>query len=283
MSVSAGRFHKEAVTFTRCGQTCGTKRTPGRRSPGVVDHGYERTRRAGQPCGQRFGPGDAPGSAWSTSCSPTSRPGSGERAGHAPREHRDHRRPDDFTRTQLEGRLRGQLEDALTAIFGREIRLAVTVNPAARRRDAPASRSPSRQSPSVDYVDRSTCRSAARSRPRRPSPSRRARHRARDPAQPEVHLRDLRHRLVQPVPARRRGRGGRGAGQGLQPAARLRRLRAGQDPPAARDRPLRAQPLHRRQGALRVAARSSPTSSSTRSATTGRTGSSGATATSTCC
>jgi chromosomal replication initiator protein len=37
---------------------------------------------------------------------------------------------DDFTRTQLEGRLRGQLEDALTETFGREIRLAVTVNPA---------------------------------------------------------------------------------------------------------------------------------------------------------
>jgi len=37
---------------------------------------------------------------------------------------------DDFTRTQLEGRLRGQLEDALTLGFGREIRLAVTVNPA---------------------------------------------------------------------------------------------------------------------------------------------------------
>jgi chromosomal replication initiator protein len=36
---------------------------------------------------------------------------------------------DDFTRTQLEGRLRGQLEDALTESFGREIRLAVTVNP----------------------------------------------------------------------------------------------------------------------------------------------------------
>jgi chromosomal replication initiator protein len=35
---------------------------------------------------------------------------------------------DDFTRTQLEGRLRGQLEDALTAIYGHEIRLAVTVN-----------------------------------------------------------------------------------------------------------------------------------------------------------
>jgi chromosomal replication initiator protein len=36
---------------------------------------------------------------------------------------------DDFTRTQLEGRLRGQLEDALTEGFGREIRLVVTVNP----------------------------------------------------------------------------------------------------------------------------------------------------------
>jgi len=36
--------------------------------------------------------------------------------------------PNDFTRTQLEGRLRGQLEDALTVRFGREIRIAVTVN-----------------------------------------------------------------------------------------------------------------------------------------------------------
>ena len=38
--------------------------------------------------------------------------------------------PNDFTRTQLEGRLRAQLEDSLSDIFGREIRLAVTVNPA---------------------------------------------------------------------------------------------------------------------------------------------------------
>ena len=45
---------------------------------------------------------------------------------------------DDFTRTQLEGRLRGQLEDALTAIFGHEIRLAVTVNPALGDGRAPA-------------------------------------------------------------------------------------------------------------------------------------------------
>jgi chromosomal replication initiator protein len=38
--------------------------------------------------------------------------------------------PNDFTRSQLEGRLRGQLEDALTIAFGREIRIAVTVNAA---------------------------------------------------------------------------------------------------------------------------------------------------------
>jgi chromosomal replication initiator protein len=57
---------------------------------------------------------------------------------------------DDFTRTQLEGRLRGQLEDALTESFGREIRLAVTVNPALIDT---AERTPSLQesrSPSVD-------------------------------------------------------------------------------------------------------------------------------------
>ncbi|WP_179519303.1 chromosomal replication initiator protein DnaA [Nocardioides perillae] len=37
--------------------------------------------------------------------------------------------PNDFTRGQLEGRLRPQLEDALSEAFGREIRIAVTVDP----------------------------------------------------------------------------------------------------------------------------------------------------------
>ena len=36
--------------------------------------------------------------------------------------------PDDFTRKRLEGRLRGQLEDALTERFGHEVQLAVTVD-----------------------------------------------------------------------------------------------------------------------------------------------------------
>src|SRR4051812_5463445 len=54
---------------------------------------------------------------------------------------------DDFTRTQLEGRLRGQLEDALTETFGREIRLAVTVNPGLI---PPVTRPQESTSPSVD-------------------------------------------------------------------------------------------------------------------------------------
>ena len=37
--------------------------------------------------------------------------------------------PNDFTRAQLEGRLRTRLEDSLTFAFGQQIRIAVTVNP----------------------------------------------------------------------------------------------------------------------------------------------------------
>jgi chromosomal replication initiator protein len=55
--------------------------------------------------------------------------------------------PDEFTRGQLEGRLRGQLEDALTVAFAREIRLAVTVNPALQ---APTGSAEYDQEPSSD-------------------------------------------------------------------------------------------------------------------------------------
>ena len=72
------------------------------------------------------------------------------------------------------------------------------------------------------------------------------------PAEPALLLRDLRDRVLQPVRPRRGGRGGRGARQGLQPAAGVRRLRTRQDPPAARDRPLRPQPVDRRQDPLRL-------------------------------
>ena len=59
--------------------------------------------------------------------------------------------PNDFTRNQLEGRLRNHIEDALTEGFGREIRMLVTVNPALE--DArPSRRSTNRQ------MDLSLCR-----------------------------------------------------------------------------------------------------------------------------
>ena len=45
--------------------------------------------------------------------------------------------PNDFTRNQLEGRLRNHIEDALSEGFGREIRMLVTVNPALE--DVPSS------------------------------------------------------------------------------------------------------------------------------------------------
>jgi chromosomal replication initiator protein len=46
--------------------------------------------------------------------------------------------PNEFTRSQLEGRLRGQLEDALTEAFARDIRIAVTVNVALESPESPA-------------------------------------------------------------------------------------------------------------------------------------------------
>jgi chromosomal replication initiator protein len=55
---------------------------------------------------------------------------------------------DEFTRGQLEGRLRAEIEEGLTAVFGRDIRLGVTVNPNLVS-DRPAS-------PPSHHVDTST-------------------------------------------------------------------------------------------------------------------------------
>ena len=57
-------------------------------------------------------------------------------------------------------------------------------------------------------------------------------------AQSQVHLRHLRRRLLQPVRARGRTRRRREPVEVLQPAVHLRRRRARQDAPDARDRPL---------------------------------------------
>ncbi|MDE0776486.1 MAG: DnaA/Hda family protein, partial [Nocardioides sp.] len=48
--------------------------------------------------------------------------------------------PNDFTRSQLEGRLRAQLEDALSLSLGLEIRIAVTVDPALEQDEAEVAR-----------------------------------------------------------------------------------------------------------------------------------------------
>ncbi len=45
--------------------------------------------------------------------------------------------PNDFTRVQLEGRLRGELEESLSASFGKSIRIAVAVNPDLEEHDSP--------------------------------------------------------------------------------------------------------------------------------------------------
>ena len=75
VSVSAGRFHKETVTFTRCGQTCGTRSASGPRTRVSATTGTA-TMRAGQPLWTTTRIWRPRGSEWWRSCSPTNRPGS---------------------------------------------------------------------------------------------------------------------------------------------------------------------------------------------------------------
>ena len=169
--------------------------------------------------------------------------------------------PDDYTKDVVETRVREQVTTALSDQLGIQVRLAVTVDPslepaARRRRDPardrharPSSRTPTTTSPTRP---RRSARVPAGGGPVRPRVAEREAIEVEAARlNPKYTLRHLRHRCEQPVRARGRRRGRRGAGQGLQPAVRLRRVRAGQDPPAARDRALRAQPLPRRAGALR--------------------------------
>ncbi|NPC41767.1 chromosomal replication initiator protein DnaA [Nocardioides sp. zg-1230] len=65
--------------------------------------------------------------------------------------------PNDFTRNQLEGRLRNHIEDALSEGFGREIRMLVTVNPALEAEAQP-------------QIDEATDGSSALSTKDRPAP-----------------------------------------------------------------------------------------------------------------
>ena len=75
--------------------------------------------------------------------------------------------PNDFTRNQLEGRLRNHIEDALTEGFGREIRMLVTVNPALEDAEP---------TPVDESTDRSVGLSTYDQGPFEPTPAPRAEH-----------------------------------------------------------------------------------------------------------
>ena len=122
--------------------------------------------------------------------------------------------PNDFTREWIEGHFLGLIGAAVQDVD----RLASADRAAARRR----------------RPRREDGRGAGRGRASRAAPiASPARERR---LQPEVHVRLVRHRLVEPVRARGRARRRRGAGPGVQPALHLRRHRPRQDAPPARDR-----------------------------------------------
>ena len=129
--------------------------------------------------------------------------------------------------------------------------------PARRDRRRPARRALA--APVQQGLDGARRRAAPRRSPTGPAPA---------TLQPEVHLRGLRHRHLEPLRPRRRPGGGRDARPLLQPAVHLRRRRAGQDPPAAGHRPLRRARTTRTSSCATSPPRRSSTSSSTPSATT---------------
>ena len=127
----------------------------------------------------------------------------------------------------------------------RRPRPRVGVRGASRRRaHARAARSPRRQRHTRSRGSGSAGTERRRRGHRRPTTGRQA--------EPEVHVRRLRDRLVEPVRPRRRPGSRRAAGPVVQPAVHLRRRRSRQDPPAPGRRPLRAGELSRLHGALRV-------------------------------
>ena len=87
---------------------------------------------------------------------------------------------------------------------------------------------------------------------RRPAGRRPGRTAVADQAEREVHLRHVRHRRLEPVRHAAAVAVAEAPARGVQPAVRLGRLRAGQDPPAARHRALRPAAVPRHAGAVRL-------------------------------
>ena len=151
--------------------------------------------------------------------------------------------PNKLIRDRVESRFLGLIQDTVTGTLGRDLVVQLEVV-------APATRT-ARYRAVADHRPR-PARRPARPPARRPTPCRQC-----GPAsvlagaRPPLHVRDLRHRLVQPVRPRRRPVRGRVPGPFLQPAVHLRGRRARQDPPPPRHRQLRARELQRPQRPLR--------------------------------
>ena len=149
--------------------------------------------------------------------------------------------PNGLIRERVESRYLPMIEDTLANEVGAPVRGRLEVH-----EPEPAA------TPAVEPDHRAGLRAwppSPSAQPGRPRPGR-ARV-AGGPARHQVHLRDLRRRIVEPPgPRRRPGRGGNTRPL-LQPPVHLRRLRPGQDPPAPRHRQLRHRELPPPQGPLR--------------------------------
>ena len=130
--------------------------------------------------------------------------------------------PNEFTRAWIEGH------------FGELVRQAASEGGSGSRCASRSSATMARQRPSNRENSHASHPSGER-----PSG---LRDRARDQLPPEVHVRVVRHRLVQPLLARRSARRRRGARPGVQPAPDPRGHRPRQDAPPAGDRAVR--PAH---------------------------------------
>ena len=129
--------------------------------------------------------------------------------------------PNDFTREWIEGHFLGFVRAAARDALARDVRVTLTV------------REPGTATGAAGRARGTGSR-------RRAAGSRATASRC----EPEVHVRPLRDRLVEPVRPRCGARGRRGAGAGLQPAVHLRRHGPRQDAPAPGDRAVR-QRAHR--------------------------------------
>ena len=130
--------------------------------------------------------------------------------------------PNQFSRTWITSNFLGLLQSAVRDTLGREIQVTLEVVEADGEADGPVTATP-----------------AATVGDGQPG------------VEPEVHVRQLRDRVVEPLRARGGAGRRRGAGTGLQPALHLRRHGSRQDTPAAGDRRLRQRSRPRAHDAVR--------------------------------